>query len=290
MVFPFTMMQTVEKEDIVCNFSITEVLVTGIRSSESYHFHAFYELFTVSHGQMRLIADHQEMVLQPGDVCIIPPNVTHYVYEQADAFRVGFLFDFAPSKQGAKEQFFPAFQKVFGNLKNATVVHAAQMHDEYLKLIAHALETAEPSYVVGELLFLELDYVRRLLCPEESAGKMSFRRNDRFLAVSVERFMNTRYAGNPQIGELAQTLGFSVRQTQRILKRLFDMNFSQLLTKKRVSTACFLLSATRFSLEKIADMSGFCSVSHLSRHFKALVGMPPLQYRLRREQEHDTRG
>ena len=86
MVFPFTMMQTVEKEDVFCNFVITEALVTGIRSSENYHFHSFFELFTVLSGQMRLIADHENILLRPGDVCIIPPNMTHYVYEEADAF------------------------------------------------------------------------------------------------------------------------------------------------------------------------------------------------------------
>ena len=57
MAFPFTIMQTVEKEDIVCDFSVTEVLVTGMHSSESYHFHSFYELFTVLHGQMRITAE-----------------------------------------------------------------------------------------------------------------------------------------------------------------------------------------------------------------------------------------
>ena len=99
MIFPFTMMQSVEKEDILCNFAITEALVTGIRSSESYHFHSFYELFAVSSGRMRLIADQEHIVLRPGDVCIIPPNVTHYVYEETGAFRVGFLFDFLAEQE-----------------------------------------------------------------------------------------------------------------------------------------------------------------------------------------------
>lgn len=284
MAFPFTIMQTVEKEDIVCDFSVTEVLVTGMHSSESYHFHSFYELFTVLHGQMRITADQQDVILHQGDICIIPPNMTHYVYEQSDAFYVGFLFDFAPSKKGTSQRFFPAFQKAFSHLKKPTVLHAGTMNGEYLKLIADALKNDEPAYAVGELLFLELDYVRRLLGEAESKAA-PVPKNDRFLAVAVETFMNTRYAENPQIEALAQGLGFSVRQTQRILKRLFGMSFSQLLIKKRVSTACFLLSTTSFSLEKIAYMAGFCSVSHLSRHFKALMGSTPLQYRLQREKQ-----
>jgi len=278
-------MQTVENEDILCNFVITEALVSGIRSSESYHFHSFYELFTVSHGQMRLVADHEDIVLLPGDICIIPPNVTHYVYEQADALRVGFLFDFHSSKKGAKERFLPAFCNAFGQLKTATVVKGADIHSAYQQLVARALETHEPDYAVGELLFLWIEHVRRLLTAAQDEEKTATPKSDQFVAMTVEGFMNTRYAENPQIGQLAELLGFSVRQTQRILKRLFDMSFSQLLTKKRVSTACFLLSTTRLPLEEIAYMSGFCSLSHLCRHFKALIGVSPLQYRLRREQD-----
>lgn len=285
MVSPFKMMQTVEKEDIVCNFVITEALVSGIRASESYHFHSFYEMFTVFSGQMRLIADQEDILLFPGDVCIIPPNVSHYVYEQEDAFRVGFLFDFAPSRKGTEQRFLGGFRQAFGSLRAATVIQTAGMHGEYLHLIARALETKEPHYAVGELLFLELDYVRRLFC--EPQGNESPHRGDRFVAVTVEGFMNTRYAENPQIGELADALGFSVRQTQRVLTRLFGMGFSRLLTKKRVSAACFLLSDTRLPLEEIAYRSGFCSLSHLSRHFKALVGMTPLQYRQTKENRDD---
>ena len=275
------MTQTVEKEDVVCLFSVTEVLVRGMRSSESYHFHSFYELFAVTNGQVRLIVDHQDIILRSGEVCIIPPNITHYVYEQEDAFCVGFLFDFAPSKKVEDTKLFGAFQMAFGSLKGATVTQFGDMYGKYLKLTSCALENDEPAYAVAELLFLQLDYVRRLLCTADSE-KTPLQNNDRFLAMAVERYMNTCYADRPKIEELAKQLGFSVRQTQRILKRLFDMNFSQLLIKKRVSTACFLLTDTRYSLEQVAEMSGFCSLSHLCRHFKALVGVSPSQYRFGR--------
>ncbi len=110
MASPFTKLYTSEKNDILCHFVITEAFVDGIRSSENYHFHSRYELYAVKKGCMRIATDHREYLLGEGDAAIVPPRITHYVYEDPDSLRTGLHFDFAPSRKDTDGAFLSEFQ------------------------------------------------------------------------------------------------------------------------------------------------------------------------------------
>lgn len=276
---PFTELYSVAKNDILCHFAITEAFVDGIRSSENYHFHSRYELYAVKRGRMRIAAEHREYLLGEGDIAIVPPRITHYVYEDVDSERTGFLFDFGPSKKGSDGTFYEDFQNAFCPICDITVLKCSDLYDGYLSYAVRTVAVGEPRYAAEDLLFLTLDRVRRQLGGQQTHESGAPKPSNALLAVKIENFMNRAYAGRPDISELACQLGYSVRQTQRIITRLFGMSFSGLLCKKRVAAACFLLRNTDRSLEEIALQSGFCSLSHLCRAFRQLMGTTPLSYR-----------
>lgn len=268
-----------EKNDIICNFVITEAFIEGIRSSENYHFHSCYELYAVRKGRMRIAAEHRKYLLNEGDIAIVPPRITHYVYEDTASERTGFLFDFAPSQKGADGTFFPEFRNAFQPICDITVLKCFGLYDGYLSSAIRTVASREPRYATEELLFLTLDYVRRHLGGKQTPKSDATKPSNALLAVRIENFMNRAYADHPNIAELADQLGYSVRQTQRILVRLFGMSFSRLLTKKRVAAVCFLLRNTDRTLEEIAMQTGFCSLSHLCHAFRQAMGTTPLAYR-----------
>ena len=279
MTHKFTELFSAEKDDILCHFAITEAFIEGIRSSENYHFHSRYELYAVRQGRMRIAAEHREHLLFEGDIAIVPPRITHYVYEDADSVRTGFLFDFEPSKKGAEGTFLPEFRNAFQPICDITVIKCPGLYDGYLSSAVNAVASGEPRYAAEDLLFLTIDYVRRTLGGEQTPDDGVPKPSNALLAVRIENFMNRSYANRPDIAELADQLGYSVRQTQRILDRLFGMSFSRLLTKKRVAAACFLLRNTDRTLEEIALQTGFCSLSHLCHAFRHSIGTTPLAYR-----------
>ncbi|MEI3004421.1 MAG: AraC family transcriptional regulator [Victivallales bacterium] len=83
--------------------------------------------------------------------------------------------------------------------------------------------------------------------------------------------------------DLASELGLSVPHTSCVVKRLFGKSFSALLQERRVEKAKYFLNGTELSLHEIAELCGFSSEFHLSRVFKQLNGIPPGQYRGKRE-------
>ncbi len=275
----FTELYSTEKNDILCNFSITEAFIEGIRSSENYHFHSSYELYAVRKGRMSIAAEHREYLLGEGDIAIVPPRSTHCVYEDIDSDRTGFLFDFAPSKKVADGVFYKEFQNTFGHICDITVLKCPELYDAYLSTAIRTVASGEPRYAAEDLLFLTIDYVRRKLGGGQAPKIGEAKPSNALLAVRIENYMNSAYASRTDIAQLADQLGYSVRQTQRILERLFGMSFSRLLTKKRVAAACFLLRNTDKTLEEIALQTGFCSLSHLCHAFRQAMDTTPLAYR-----------
>ncbi|RAR42342.1 AraC family transcriptional regulator [Paenibacillus sp. MDMC362] len=67
---------------------------------------------------------------------------------------------------------------------------------------------------------------------------------------------------------LAQKLGLSVRQTERIIHRYFGMSFTQMLTKARMTAAAHLLHTTTMSVSEIAQHVGFSSLEPFCNAFK----------------------
>ncbi len=273
-------MHTIEKEDVVCDFILKDGFVTGVRSSDDYHFHSFFEIHYVIRGKMDIVIDDRDVHLRSGDVCILPPKMVHYIFEDEDSYRVGFRFSFAPAKSGAQECYWKRFQDTFGALKSALVVSDCSLFQQCLGASAQALGENAPAYIIDELLFLALDRLSysilgKCYVSEAPAAACS----DGLLSEYIEEYLNCHYRSVPKIGELADALGMSIRQTQRVILRLFGITFSELLVQKRLTVARFLLRTTTLSVEEITHRAGFCDKPYFYRRFKACFGITPTQYR-----------
>ena len=65
----------------------------------------------------------------------------------------------------------------------------------------------------------------------------------------------------------------------RYFKQRTKKRYSQFILEVRVSQACKLLSGTDYSIAVVCYESGFKNFSNFNRHFKAIVGKSPLEYR-----------
>ena len=123
-----------------------------------------------------------------------------------------------------------------------------------------------------------------------AAGILSYLKKNHVLNSSAD-FRNLRIMDyiNEHVGDafglpdLASELGLSVPHTSCVVKRLFGKSFSALLQERRVEKAKYFLNGTELSLHEIAELCGFSSEFHFSRVFKQLNGIPPGQYRGKRE-------
>lgn len=269
------------KNDIICNFILKDGFLNGVKSSPDYHFHSFFEIHYAAKGKIHMVINDRDIELREGDLCIIPPNMVHFVHGDELSYGIGFRFSFTCAKNNQTEGCFDRFQGTYGSLQEALIVSDVSLFQHCLHASREAFSNHSPEYIVDDLLFLAIDCLtyrigENNIFPEKTEYKYS----DSLVVEYIEDYLNMNYRSAPRMEELAMFLGLSVRQTQRIIQRLFGKTFSELLALKRLTVAKYLLRTTNMSVDEIAYNSGFCDKQYLYRKFSKFYAMTPVQYRI----------
>ena len=85
----------------------------------------------------------------------------------------------------------------------------------------------------------------------------------------------------PQLAEMA---GLSVYQFDQRIRSLFHVTAGQYLVKVRIDAACEKLASSKDPIAQIALACGYSDQSAFSRQFKQAVGVSPLAYRKRMQE------
>lgn len=95
------------------------------------------------------------------------------------------------------------------------------------------------------------------------------------------RFIHQNYTNELSLNEIAKAVNLSPFHVARLFKQSLGVSPHQYLIQLRVDSARSLLSAGsgEHSLAEVASAVGFADQSHLTRHFKRLVGVTPRQFR-----------
>ena len=102
----------------------------------------------------------------------------------------------------------------------------------------------------------------------------------RFLGRIKERIDEGLESG-VDIGNLAQSIGYSLSHFFRLFRKSFGMPPHRYLMHRRISLAQELLTQTDLDLACVALKAGFADQSHLCRTFHRFIGLPPGAFRLR---------
>ena len=95
----------------------------------------------------------------------------------------------------------------------------------------------------------------------------------------VTEYINEHLAQNPSLMNMAESVQMSPFYFSRLFKQSTGLSPHQYLLKCRIEQAKRLLKSTNLSIAAIAAEVGFVDQSHLARHFKRQVGVPPSQLR-----------
>lgn len=96
----------------------------------------------------------------------------------------------------------------------------------------------------------------------------------------VTEYITEHSAQNLSLLAMAEIVQMSPFYFSRLFKQSTGLTPHQYLLRYRTDRAKHLLKATNLSIAAIADRVGFADQSHLNRHFKRYVGMPPSQFRV----------
>ncbi len=99
--------------------------------------------------------------------------------------------------------------------------------------------------------------------------------------AEAARFIQQNYTRDVSLSDIAEAVHLSPFHVARLFKQALGVSPHQYLIQVRVTSARSLLSAGsgERSLAEVASAVGFADQSHLTRHFKRLLGVTPKQLR-----------
>lgn len=99
----------------------------------------------------------------------------------------------------------------------------------------------------------------------------------------AEAYLDARLAGPVTVDDLAAAAGLSRSHFCRLFRKVAGRSPHAFIVERRVGRVCQRLRADpSASLADLAAEAGFCDQSHLTAHFRRLVGTTPAAYRATR--------
>lgn len=256
------------------------------------HAQDFFEINIITRGEGIHFIGERRMPARVGDVFILPPRIPHG-YDGGRGFDVGhllmnhtfmdhhwlllqtmpsflLLFRTEPLLRGSTEGSFHL------TLTGEPLVRAMRLMDQ-LSRFRHS-PPGVPS-VQSEALTLLLI---ALLCETYEANPRPASLENESCDESFLRAltrMHEEYAQKLTIDELAQTAHLSRSAFLRKFQEVCHTTPARYLTRRRLEAVQHLLLETGLSLSEIAERTGFCDASHLTRIFRIAEGCTPSEFR-----------
>jgi AraC-like DNA-binding protein len=274
----------------------------GIRSgrmadgNRSLHRHDYFEvLFFASGGGSQRISI-REHISRRGSIFFISPMTAHQVrFSENDSCYV-LYFDLPflrPELTGSEDidaellarapELAPfVYQAVIDfELDEAEVDRVVRLCERMLvestkaSIYAHEIARACLTQLLAEVAQRFEPRIRDLMReqPPGGGGERHVRGVVKFIAANLTKKIS--------LAQAADAVAVSPNHLAALLKRETGCTFVELLTRKRMDTACELLALTSLRVMQVAYAAGFDDVDYFCRRFKQVLGCTPLEFRKR---------
>lgn len=103
------------------------------------------------------------------------------------------------------------------------------------------------------------------------------------LSSDILTYLQTHYA-TATLTDTAAHFSYSVSYLSRMIKQETGHNFSEILQKLKLQSACNFLKNSNLSMDIITEHIGYKDPSHFTKIFTKIYGMTPSQYRKTHQQ------
>jgi AraC-like DNA-binding protein len=218
------------------------------------HAHTSWELVYYVRGRITCPIGEETYAATPGTVLLTPPRTWH-----AELSRTGYSNRFlqveAPATGPWPRVCFDDGERSLGRVFDALVRESTQPGDDSDRLCS--------------LLLDELDLLLRRAA---SAAPVTEAEQ---LVAQAERIFEERFAAGIRVSSVAAELGISPSGLRASFARLRGTSPRAALQHVRLRHALGHIRNSTLTLQAIADLTGYDSVSHLSRHVKSATGSAP---------------
>lgn len=248
-----------------------------------------YELHYISKGRGRALINGKHYPLIPGTLYITGPHVEHAQSPLPEDPMLEYCIYLKITQKRRTASSYPESEsEILNSFKKTDFWYGQDSQyagEIILELFREITEKKKGWQMQAEALLKQmLIYLIRNYDQNELALPPSHTGLSDKTAVIIEDYFLYQYQ-NLSLEELANQLGLSTRQTERLLQKQYGKTFLRKKTEAKMSAASTLLSETSQSITSIAEALGYSSIEHFSSAFKKYYHCSPRQYRQKTEQQ-----
>jgi AraC-like DNA-binding protein len=241
----------------------------------SRHAHEGFAVGVIESGALGFVYRGENVVAPAGAINLaIPdePHTGHAALESGWSYRM-FYLDAGLLRQAAAE--------ISGKPHGMPYFRPGVLFDEDLAQslrglhVALELETAYTLEHQSRLLSILTQFIRRHAHRAPAMGPV---RREHQAVARARDYLESHYADNPSLQQLAAAAYLSPFHLIRVFQYELGLSPHAYLTQVRVRHARSLLAQGQ-PIVSVANATGFSDQSHLTRHFKRILGVTPGQYR-----------
>lgn len=206
--------------------------------------------------------------IKKGDIVIVPQNVLHVIHHSHEApLTLGWI------ALSGKEL------ELMLDILHLPYSTDIKLNNNQIKRIEEIfIDTIYKAHPDEELPFFLFSRFFRVISLSKICYIPNKHSDNRYIDYAIS-YINTNYAQNISVAEIAKELHISVSHLRSLFAKEFGYSPQEAIIKKRISTAKALLRQDNpQSIQNIASICGYTDQGSFSKRFKKETGMSPSEY------------
>lgn len=277
--------------NILFNGKIKGFRIEKIRRDKHYsmsinHFHSYYEIYYLLSGQRNYFIGSRSYFVKKGDLVIVDANQIHRTSNFADFGHERILLEFEPSlfteinslfKDGLVET------SVFSKSGVFSLDEEEQSKiEKLLNSIMTEIQNQNTGYngmVIAMLIELFTFIIRKQEKVKHCDSFCGSIATSHHKIEEVADYISSHYSENINLDELSELFYMSKYHLCRTFKKYTGYTINEYININRVMQAKKLLTDTNISISKIAEKTGYQSLTNFGKVFKQYMGKRPTEFR-----------
>lgn len=270
-----------EKELVPVIYGETAVKIlsfSAVKNQKAFpsHWHERMEFHLVKSGTLKLICDDEEILINPGEVSIISPAVTHSGEPKDEGVKYDIImfdpYDLYNRTISAKQYLEPIIN---GNIRFCYKTDNPQIVGVVNEIIlSHSKkENVHPLENIG--LIYKLLGLLHLYCVDDNYKAITVKK----YFDDVINYIDANFMKDISVDTICSQFNYNKSYFCRKFKRETGINASEYIRIRRLEYSRNLLENTKNPIKNIAIYCGFSNGAYFVNCFKKMYGITPTQYR-----------
>lgn len=249
-----------------------------------------YRIFYIVSGSGEMVISGQSYPLSPCTIILLPSG-TEYMWKVSYISYYAINFDYTHNFSHLNKTFHTSLSKGFSDvdiLEKICFYDALLLNDTVFIQNGSALENTFKMLVTefhlgGELCDEVVSHIAKALILQivriKNSNFLAISSKNESLIANIIEYITSNYHKNINNEKIALKFNFNPSYLNRIFRQQTGISMHKFLLNYRINTAMEMMSNHNITLEEIASLTGFSSLSHFSKTFKKITGIPPSNQR-----------